>query len=101
MRDVLRLAGNLVDLVDVDDAEFGALDIVVADLQEPQEYVFDILADIARLRQRGRVRNAEGTLSMLRQRLRKKRLAAPVGPISRMLLFSSSTVSSGGMVMRR
>src|SRR5690606_28442446 len=39
-RRIIRLAGNLVDLVNVDDAALGTLDIVVGRLQKLQDDVF-------------------------------------------------------------
>ena len=48
-RRVLALAGDLVDLVDVDDAGLGALDVVVGGLDQLQQNVLDVLADVARL----------------------------------------------------
>src|SRR5207249_2318187 len=52
-RGVVALAGNLVDLVDVDDAALGLLDVVVGVLQETENDVLDVLADVARLGQAG------------------------------------------------
>ena len=45
--DVLRLASDFIDLVNVNDAHFGALDVVVGILKKAQNNVFDILADVA------------------------------------------------------
>src|SRR5439155_14883 len=45
-RRVLRLAGDLVDLVDVDDAGLGLLDVVVGGLDELEEDVLDVFAHI-------------------------------------------------------
>ena len=70
-----RLAGDLVDLVDVDDAALGALDVVVGVLQEPQHDVLDVLADVAGLGQRRGVGDGEGHVEDPRQRLREQRLA--------------------------
>ena len=49
-RRVLGLAGDLVDLVDVDDPGLGLLDVVVGRLDQLEEDVLDVLADVARLR---------------------------------------------------
>ena len=49
-RRVVRFARDLVDLVDVDDAALRPLDVVVGRLQQFQDDVLDVLADIARLR---------------------------------------------------
>src|SRR5690606_1722113 len=59
-RGIVRLAGNLVDLVDVDDTHLGLLDIVVALLQQLLDDVLDILADIARLGESGGIGDGEG-----------------------------------------
>lgn len=57
--EVVRFPGNLVDLVDVDDAHLGLLHIVIALLQEFLDDVLDILAHVARFRQRGRIGDGE------------------------------------------
>ena len=46
---VLALARDLVDLVDVDDAALGALDVVVGVLEQVEDDVLDVLADVAGL----------------------------------------------------
>ena len=56
---VVRLAGDLVYLVDIDDAGLRLLHIVLAFLQELLNDVLDILAHIAGFGQRGRVGNGE------------------------------------------
>src|SRR6202012_1192439 len=48
-RRVLALAGDLVDLVDVDDPRLGLLDVVVGGLDQLEQDVLDILADVTRL----------------------------------------------------
>ena len=68
-RRVLALAGDLVDLVDVDDARLGLLDVVVGSLDELEEDVLDVLADVAGLGQGRRVGDREGDVEHLRQRL--------------------------------
>ena len=61
---VLAFAGDLVDLVDVDDAALSFLDVVVGRLEQPDEDVFDVFADVAGFGEGRRVgdrkRNAEG-----------------------------------------
>ena len=74
-RGVVGFAADLVDLVDIDDAALRALDVVVGRLQQLQDDVLDILADIARLGQRGRVGHGEGHVDDARQRLGEQRLA--------------------------
>src|SRR5262249_5272104 len=52
-RGVVTLARNLVDFVDVYDAALASLDIVVGVLQQRQDDVLDVLADVSGLGQRG------------------------------------------------
>ena len=47
---VLGLAGNLVDLVDIDDAALRFFHVVIGVLDEFEQDVFDVLADVACLR---------------------------------------------------
>ena len=75
-RGVVRLAADLVDLVDVDDAALRPLDVVVGVLQQLEDDVLDVLADVARFGERRRVRHREGHVEDARQRLRQQRLAA-------------------------
>ena len=51
----------------------------------------DVLAHVAGFGQRGGVGHHEGNVEQAGQRLGEQRLAEPVGPMSRMLLFDSST----------
>ena len=75
-RRVVGLAGDLVDLVDVDDPRFGLLDVVVGRLDQLQQDVLDVLADVAGLRQGGRVGDRERHVEDARERLGEQRLAA-------------------------
>ena len=54
-RRVFALAGDLVDLVDVDDAGLRFLDVVVGGLNQLQQDVLDIFADVAGLGEGGGV----------------------------------------------
>src|SRR6478736_6076141 len=74
-RGVLRLAGHLVDLVDVDDARLGLLHVVVGGLDELEEDVLDVLPDVAGLGQRRRVRDREGDVEHPGEGLREVGLA--------------------------
>src|SRR5207253_1510920 len=47
-RGVVRFARDLVDLVDVDDTPLGAGDIEVGGLDQAEQDVLDVLADVAR-----------------------------------------------------
>ena len=74
-RGIVGLAADLVDFVDIDDAALRALDIVVGRLQQLQDDVLDVLADIAGFGQRRRIRHRERHVENPRQRLRQQRLA--------------------------
>ena len=78
-RRVLGLAGDLVDLVDVDDAGLGLLDVVVGGLDQLEEDVLDVLADVAGLGERGGVGDGERHVEHAGQRLGQERLAAAGG----------------------
>ena len=75
-RRVVGFARDLVDLVDVDDSRFGLLDVVVGGLDQLQEDVLDVLADIPGLGQRGRVGDRERDVEDPGQGLGEQRLAA-------------------------
>src|SRR5713226_1716936 len=79
-RGVLILLGNLVNLVDIDDALLGLGDIAVGVLEQLQDDVLDVLADVARFGQGRGVHNGEGHLEHARERLRQQRLAGTGGP---------------------
>ena len=74
-RRVVALARDLVDLVDVDDAALRLLDVVVGVLQQREDDVLDVLADVARLGEAGGVGDGERHLEEARERLRQQRLA--------------------------
>src|SRR6185295_3268081 len=59
-RGVLVLAADLVDLVDVDDALLALFDIAAGRLQQLEDDVLDILADVPGFSQRRRVDDREG-----------------------------------------
>ena len=79
-RRVVRLPRDLVDLVDVDDPGLGLLDVEVGRLDQLEEDVLDILADVAGLGQRCRVGDRERHVEDPRKRLSEERLAAPGRP---------------------
>jgi hypothetical protein len=76
---VLGLAGDLVDLVDVDDAGFGALDVVVRGLDQLEEDVFHVFADVAGFSERRRIRHGEGHIEALGESLGEVGLATAGG----------------------
>src|SRR6266852_8665835 len=76
---VVRLARDLVDLVDVDDPALGAADVEVRGLDEPEQDILDVLAHVAGFRQAGGVGDREGDVEDLPQRLHQVGLAAAGG----------------------
>ena len=93
-RRVVGLAGDLVDLVDVDDPRLGLLDVEVGGLDQLQEDVLDVLADVAGLGQRGGVGDREGDVEDPSQGLGEQGLAAAGGAEQRMFdLWSSISPS--------
>ena len=77
---ILVLAPDLVDLVDINDARLAALHIPIGILQQPQNNVLDVFADVAGFGQRGRVDNGERHIQNPRQGLGQQRLAGPRRP---------------------
>ena len=63
--DVLCLAANLVDFVNVDDPEFGTLYVIIRSLQKAQDDVLDIFTDITCLGQGRCISDAEGYVEHL------------------------------------
>ena len=76
---VVRLARDLVDLVDVDDPGLGLLHVEVGGLDQLEEDVLDVLAHVAGLGEGRGVRDGERDVEDARQRLREQRLAAAGG----------------------
>ena len=72
---VLGLAGDLVDLVDVDDADLGAVDIIVGGDDELEQDVLDVFADVARLGERRGIGDGERHLQRACERLGEQGLA--------------------------
>ena len=58
-RDVVAGLADLVDLVDVDDAALGGFEVEVGGVQQLQQDVLDVLADVAGLGERGGVADGE------------------------------------------
>ena len=79
-RRVLVLAADLVDLVDVDDALLALLDVAAGGLQQLEDDVLDVLADVARFGERRRIDDGEGHRQQLGERLREQRLAGAGRP---------------------
>ena len=73
--DVFVLPGDLVDLVDVDDAALRSGDVAAGVLYELEQDVFDVLAHVASLGQGRGVRDGEGHLELLGQGSREQGLS--------------------------
>jgi hypothetical protein len=78
-RRVVGFAADLVDLVDIDDAALRPLDIVVGVLQQLEDDVLDVLANIARFGQRRGVAMVKGTSRMRASVWASSVLPQPVG----------------------
>ena len=76
---VFALAGDLVDLVDVDDTPLGPLHVVVRRLEQIEDDVLHVLAYITSLGQGGGVGDSEGDVEYLGQGLGQQGLAAAGG----------------------
>ena len=76
---IIRFAADLIDLIDIDDAALRPLNIVIRRLQQLEDDVLHILAHIAGLGQRGRVRHGERHVQDPGQGLGQQRLAAAGG----------------------
>ena len=74
--DVILGLADLVDLVDVDDAALGGLQVVIRVLQELEQDVLHVFADVTGLGQRRRVADGKRDVEDARQRLGQQRLAA-------------------------
>ena len=74
---VFRFTGNLIDFVDVDDAPFSFGNIVISSLDELEQAVFDVFADIAGFGQARRIGDGKGHIEEASQGLGQERLAAP------------------------
>ena len=73
--DVVGLASDLIDLVDVNDADLGALHVVIRVLQQPQNNVLDVFADVAGFSQRRRIRDTKWNIENLRERFSQQRFS--------------------------
>ena len=68
---VFRLPCDLIDFIDVDDTAFRFVDIIVGSLDQAQENVFDVFADIAGFGQGRCIRNRKRNVQETRERLCK------------------------------
>ena len=78
-RGIFRFSRNLIDFINVDDTALCFLDVVVCRLDQLQQNVLDILADIACLRERGCIGDGKRHIQDACQCLRQQGLAAASG----------------------
>ena len=72
-RGVLRFSANLINFIDVDDAGLRPFNVPIRCLNQAQQDIFDVLADIACLGQGGRIRNGKRYIHRFCQSLRQHR----------------------------
>src|SRR5262249_28666366 len=77
---VLVLAADLVDLIYIDDAGLGAAHVAVGRLEQLEDDVLDVLANVAGFSERGGVDDGEGNVKHAGQRLCQQGLARAGGP---------------------
>ncbi len=94
-RYILRLARNLVDLVNIDNPPLRALHVIIRVLQQPQDDVLHVLAHIPGLGQRRRVGNRKRNVQNPRQRTRQQRLAGTRRPQHQNVAFFDLDVAVG------
>ena len=76
---VLALSRDFVDFVDVDYTDLRFFDVAVRRLNEFEQDILDVFADIARFGERGCVGNRKGHVEYLRERLGKQSLTRTRG----------------------
>ncbi len=86
-RRVLGFTSNLINLVDINDAPLGPLNIAIRRLKQVDDNVLDVLSHITRLSQAGRVRNAKRNIQNARQGLGEQGLTAPRRPQKKNIAF--------------
>ena len=76
---VLAFAGDLVDLVHIDDADFGLGDVEICRLDQLEQDILHVLAHVASLSQGGGVGNSKRHVEHLGQSLGQQGLAGTGG----------------------
>ena len=76
---IFALPGDFIHLIDVDDAPFCLLNVIVGGLNQPQEDVLHVVAHVAGLGQGGGVGDGKGHLQDLGQGLGQQGLAGAGG----------------------
>ncbi len=79
--------GNLVQLINVYDTVLSPGNVPVGGLNQSEQYVLHVFADVAGFGQRGGVAYGKGDIQGAGQSLRQHVLPHPVGPSSKILVF--------------
>jgi len=79
-RDIFRLSRNLIDFVNIDNPALCARNVAIRRLDQIEQNVFNVFADVAGLCQRGRISNGKGDIQHFCKRFCEKRLAASGRP---------------------
>ncbi|MPM84548.1 hypothetical protein SDC9_131621 [bioreactor metagenome] len=96
---VVRLPGDLVDFVNIDNTALSTLNIVLAALQQLLNDVLDVLAHIAGLGQRGGIGHHEGHVELTSQRLGQQGLARTRGTDQQDIALAELHIVLAGLVL--
>ena len=77
--EVLGLAGDLVNLIHVDNAHLSALNVAIGSIDELEQDVLHVLANVTSLGERGGIGDSKRHLEDARERLGQQRLAGTGG----------------------
>ena len=78
-RYIFALFGDLVDLVDIDNADLGFFDIIICRLDKLEENVLNVLTHISRFSERSGIRDRKWHIDDLRESLRQISLSGTGG----------------------
>ena len=57
--DIVGFSADLINFVDINDADFGTFDIILSGLEEAEDDIFDIFANVASFRKGGGISDGE------------------------------------------
>ena len=76
---ILRLSCDLVDLIDINDASLGSLDIIISRLNKSEKHVLNVIANVTCLGKGGRIGYCKGNVKYLCKGLSKQCLTDTCG----------------------
>ncbi|OPZ85933.1 MAG: hypothetical protein BWY76_01184 [bacterium ADurb.Bin429] len=85
---IVALARDFINLVNVDDAPLSAFRVHVGGLEELEQDILHVFADVACLGERSGVGDGKGHIEDFRQRLREQRLPGSSGPDEQDVAFT-------------